>query len=1130
MVGGEEERARAQRWAMSAPHGLLLTILLAIFNLPDSALGDRFVLRVVDPHSPTVVRRQNESCGDVPDIPARAMRPAGGGVRLFASSGGGDEWPTNRPRSTLPHPRPVWNGTRWGYFPTTGASLLTARTRNCGASGGALLQRSSHRTSPADHDDYKWMGAVWTDDGKTVLGLAHNEYHGWDNYSSSCKGLATNETYAAKAGCEQASVVQAVSVDGGRRFELLPRRNRTVFASPFPYRDGGGHWQGFNAHSNIIFNATGDGFSYMLARQALDAAGDEARPPAETGTCLFRTRNVWQPTSWHGWSGIAFDALGTHAGDQHEADETQKPSFCKPVFPPNEEKWSWSFNTVLRKYIALSESHINGSFCVHYVTSADAVTWSSPPVCLLHCNSSGFFKKNATTLATTENVLAYTSLLDDSSPGRNFEFSDGSFFLFASRYNPTSKSIREAGGGGRDLLAYNVEIVDEAESRRTNLKADDEAAGCADNAGCSRNGRCVNRACACSTGWAGTRCEQLDLLPVDAARPGLDLQPTSTWGGAVALGADGRWHMMFSELRNRCGINSWLSNSVVAHAVAPSVAGPWTKENSSVFPIFSHEPTLTNADPWTGERAMFFTHVDGVATRCPTCVCADGNSTPSCPPDWDKRGRNASTRLLTFMTHTSDFVNWAEPVAVLPQANPLSDTAFSAVITRSGGLIAMTRTQVLVGDDWRNVSSYRTALSFKPNGFGEGASLWLGADSVHMISHDGNLEGTTCGKHYSAALSDLTTWATFGCAYQAKGVAFIDGSQRDFGRRERPHLVFDGAGMPVALSTAVTAMPAAGHAGCVGKPRCLPRWPDASFTLIQQLRLKTDDLLPGYKLVFEEEFDGAKGAAPNKSRWAVYDNKTHGDLEQQLYVREAVALDGAGHLVLTTSRLAKNVTGPDGQRQYAFTSGWLDTEQKVEIAFGRWEIRARLPDPSAIGIWPAHWLMPHYEKGASNDWNCWPVGGEIDIMEATGGIYNNTVLGTFHWGANCSGPPPPPGAKSCTCGCGCDLHKLSKFGGQFECTHPKGDPYHCKKAHDFSKDFHVFAVEWAAKSIKWFVDGELFWTRTLGVDHVSFIPSQPDYIILNTAIQPRLWNKGAGTGSYPVTHTVDYVRVYEADS
>ena len=52
--------------------------------------------------------------------------------------------------------------------------------------------------------------------------------------------------------------------------------------------------------------------------------------------------------------------------------------------------------------------------------------------------------------------------------------------------------------------------------------------------------------------------------------------------------------------------------------------------------------------------------------------------------------------------------------------------------------------------------------------------------------------------------------------------------------------------------------------------------------------------------------------------------------------------------------------------------------------------------------------------------------------------------------------------------------------------------------------------------------------RELGVDHVPFIPSQPDYIILNTAIQPAIWNKGAGSeGGYPVYPIVDYVRVWQ---
>ena len=39
----------------------------------------------------------------------------------------------------------------------------------------------------------------------------------------------------------------------------------------------------------------------------------------------------------------------------------------------------------------------------------------------------------------------------------------------------------------------------------------------------------------------------------------------------------------------------------------------------------------------------------------------------------------------------------------------------------------------------------------------------------------------------------MRTWTTKGCAYQAKGVVFATGAVkvRDFGRRERPHLIFD---------------------------------------------------------------------------------------------------------------------------------------------------------------------------------------------------------------------------------------------------------------------------------------------------------------------------------------------------
>ena len=52
---------------------------------------------------------------------------------------------------------------------------------------------------------------------------------------------------------------------------------------------------------------------------------------------------------------------------------------------------------------------------------------------------------------------------------------------------------------------------------------------------------------------------------------------------------------------------------------------------------------------------------------------------------------------------------------------------------------------------------------------------------------------------------------------------------------------------------------------------------------------------PGWRLSWAEEFTGPAGSAPNPSHWTVAHNRTHGELEQQLYVSDAVALDGSGN-------------------------------------------------------------------------------------------------------------------------------------------------------------------------------------------------------------------------------------------
>jgi beta-glucanase (GH16 family) len=54
---------------------------------------------------------------------------------------------------------------------------------------------------------------------------------------------------------------------------------------------------------------------------------------------------------------------------------------------------------------------------------------------------------------------------------------------------------------------------------------------------------------------------------------------------------------------------------------------------------------------------------------------------------------------------------------------------------------------------------------------------------------------------------------------------------------------------------------------------------------------------------------------------------------------------------------------------------------------GKWEIHAQLPDPTAQCSWPAHWLLPDARP------SCWPIGGEVDIMEQVTGFKKNAVFG-----------------------------------------------------------------------------------------------------------------------------------------
>jgi beta-glucanase (GH16 family) len=199
-----------------------------------------------------------------------------------------------------------------------------------------------------------------------------------------------------------------------------------------------------------------------------------------------------------------------------------------------------------------------------------------------------------------------------------------------------------------------------------------------------------------------------------------------------------------------------------------------------------------------------------------------------------------------------------------------------------------------------------------------------------------------------------------------------------------------------------------------------------------------------------------------------------GNNELEYYTNSTrnASADGAGNLriVAIKETLSRKVARCwYGQCQY--TSARILTKGKFQQAYGRFEARLKLP--YGQGIW-----------------------GELDIMENIGGE-PSIVHGTIHG-------PGYSGAAGI------------------------GAPYTLTTGQRFADDFHTFAVEWEPDVIRWYVDGQLYQTRTPSdlPAGSAWVFDHPFFIILNVAVGGNWPGSPDATTVFPQTMLVDYVRVY----
>ena len=235
-------------------------------------------------------------------------------------------------------------------------------------------------------------------------------------------------------------------------------------------------------------------------------------------------------------------------------------------------------------------------------------------------------------------------------------------------------------------------------------------------------------------------------------------------------------------------------------------------------------------------------------------------------------------------------------------------------------------------------------------------------------------------------------------------------------------------------------------------------------------------------LLWSDEFEGPAGQLPDPAKWA-FDIGTdwgNAQLECTTDRPENVALDGEGHLAI--------VAREEQHEGCAYTAGRIKTQGRFARAYGRFEARIKLP--VGRGLWPAFWLL-----GADFETVGWPACGEIDIMEYRG-QEPNIVHGSLH------GPGYSGG---------------SAITGRF--TLPGAG---------FDEGFHVFAVEWDANTIAWFVNGQVYQRRGRNdlPSGARWVFDHPFFIILNVAVGGNFVGSPDQSTQFPQTMLVDWVRVY----
>ncbi|MBN1764891.1 MAG: family 16 glycosylhydrolase [Sedimentisphaerales bacterium] len=235
-----------------------------------------------------------------------------------------------------------------------------------------------------------------------------------------------------------------------------------------------------------------------------------------------------------------------------------------------------------------------------------------------------------------------------------------------------------------------------------------------------------------------------------------------------------------------------------------------------------------------------------------------------------------------------------------------------------------------------------------------------------------------------------------------------------------------------------------------------------------------------YKLIWSDEFDQTE---MDSDIWKAETNPgvVYNAGQKQFYTdRQSNRFIKDGKLVIRAQKEHYIIN--------EYTSARLNTYGKFGLRYGK--IQARIKTASGNGLRCKLFMLPEkLEYGA------WARSGQIDIMETQGANPDRVKGGIFYGGQG---------------------HYNNYSGGEF-----------APERVDFSKNYHIYTVEWQPYEIRWFIDDELYAMQNRWSSFSADYPAPFDkrfYLVLNVAVDGDTDNR-----ELPAEMTVDWVRAYQIE-